>query len=687
MSIKKKFATAVATAGLLAGLFGSAFVPAARADDFATRDIFGCQTAADTDTCSQVTGGEVTLGNHLLGENNGEGNGDNDSLEVAAWVTGDSFLIDGTTYYLSVSTNAHWVSVADGADADVVTTWGDTAGDQDGIDDLTPHVLTITTAVDANDSVAANDIDLKLAMDDDEEGTATVTLYYFNGSGVRVVLETHSITFADELTGGALNEDDSTVGLVTAAADCDADSDGPSGTDEGTVETEGSAAYDSTTDVFLCLILRNEDGDLIGAAQNANIDVEAQMTLGEPGGDDGGNTDSTSDTTFAALDDGDGDDAGGVDGAGAAANDGTAAMRLVGESQEGTGTLTVTVTHADDDLGIDVEAVWTFEVTWYGDVASITVTNNAYALGLGCGSDTAATEADNGCDNGALDDGTSDSGYGLLSVVAKDSAGNVVDLNSYTTDDAATQLVVDSDADDAVSEDAGDNDADVTDIEIDEVAADDETYISLVCDDTVAEKLSISVIVENDAGDEITSNVATFYCSDAIDSIESVEAESASVKVGGTVDIEVTVLDENGYPVPDGTSVSGVASAGNFTDSSVGTENGVATFTYLAGGTAGAASMVFTAGSEEATASVVVGNTGTLTVAPKTKAVADFGVGAANLKITFTLERISNGSIFTYVRKADSDGIATFTLRKKGRFEVTASFGDAVTQTRIMKKQ
>ena len=686
MSIKKKLATAVATAGLLAGLFGSAFVPAARADDFATRDIFGCQTAADTATCSQVTGGQVTLGNHLLGENNGQDNDGNDSFEVAAWVTGDSYLEDATTYYLSVSSNAHWVSVAN-ADADLELTWGDTAGEMDGINDSTPHVITITTAVDGDDTVDADDVDLTLALDDDEAGEATVKLYYFDTSGVKQTLETHVVTFADELTGGALNADDSTVGLVTAAADCDADSDGPSGTDEGTVETEGSAAYDSTTDIFLCLILRNEDGDLINGTQNANIDVEAQMTLGEPGGDDGANTDSTSDTTFAALDDGGGDDAGVVDGGAVAANDGTAAMRLVGESQEGTGILTVTITHADADLGIDVEAVWSFEITWYGDVASITVTNNAYALGLGCGSDTAAAEADAGCDNGALDDGTSDSGYGLLSVVAKDSAGNVVDLNSYTTDDADTQLVVDSDADDAVSEDAGDNDAEVTDIEIDEVAADDETYISLVCDNTVAEKLSISVIVENDAGDDITSNVATFYCSDAIDSIESVEVESASVEVGGTVDVEVTVLDENGYPVPDGTSVSGVTSAGNFTDSSVGTEDGVATFTYLAGGTSGVASMVFTAGSEEATASVVVGNTGTLTVSPKTKAVADFGVGAANLKITFTLERISNGSIFTYVRKANANGIATFTLRKTGRFEVTASFGDAVTETKIMRKK
>ena len=50
MSIKNKLVTAVTTAGLLAGLFGSAFVPAVRAaDDDATQTMaYAAASATDT---------------------------------------------------------------------------------------------------------------------------------------------------------------------------------------------------------------------------------------------------------------------------------------------------------------------------------------------------------------------------------------------------------------------------------------------------------------------------------------------------------------------------------------------------------------------------------------------------------------------------------------------------------------
>ena len=52
MSIKKKFATAVATAGLLAGLFGSAFVPVARA---ATTGAMAFTAAASAEDYNDTT--------------------------------------------------------------------------------------------------------------------------------------------------------------------------------------------------------------------------------------------------------------------------------------------------------------------------------------------------------------------------------------------------------------------------------------------------------------------------------------------------------------------------------------------------------------------------------------------------------------------------------------------------------
>jgi hypothetical protein len=76
----------------------------------------------------------------------------------------------------------------------------------------------------------------------------------------------------------------------------------------------------------------------------------------------------------------------------------------------------------------------------------------------------------------------------------------------------------------------------------------------------------------------------------------------------------------------------------------------------------------------------------TLAAGPKKlKATATFGASAANKKVAFTLEN-ANGVVKTYYRKANASGVATFTLRFKGTFEVTASYGDAITDTVTLKK-
>jgi hypothetical protein len=69
----------------------------------------------------------------------------------------------------------------------------------------------------------------------------------------------------------------------------------------------------------------------------------------------------------------------------------------------------------------------------------------------------------------------------------------------------------------------------------------------------------------------------------------------------------------------------------------------------------------------------------------KLTATADFGYSAAGAKVAFTLER-SNGTVKTYYRKANADGVAKFTLRFRGTYEVTASFGEYITDTVILKK-
>ena len=77
----------------------------------------------------------------------------------------------------------------------------------------------------------------------------------------------------------------------------------------------------------------------------------------------------------------------------------------------------------------------------------------------------------------------------------------------------------------------------------------------------------------------------------------------------------------------------------------------------------------------------------TLAAGPKKlKATATFGASAANKKVAFTLENANTGAVKTYYRKANASGVATFTLRFRGTFDVTAAYGDEITDTVELKK-
>ena len=71
--------------------------------------------------------------------------------------------------------------------------------------------------------------------------------------------------------------------------------------------------------------------------------------------------------------------------------------------------------------------------------------------------------------------------------------------------------------------------------------------------------------------------------------------------------------------------------------------------------------------------------------AKKLKATADFGPAAANKKVSFVIENAS-GTVKTYVRRANSSGVASFTLGQRGTWTVYATFGDEITDVGTMKK-
>jgi hypothetical protein len=129
--------------------------------------------------------------------------------------------------------------------------------------------------------------------------------------------------------------------------------------------------------------------------------------------------------------------------------------------------------------------------------------------------------------------------------------------------------------------------------------------------------------------------------------------------------------------------ITALAANGSWFDSTVETENGESEFSGV--GISGTVTVVAESGVYEKTASI--SGSGTLTAGPKRlKATAAFGTGAGGATVIFTVERVSTGTVTNYYRKADASGVATFTLRKRGTFEVTAVFGDSITDTVTLKK-
>jgi len=130
----------------------------------------------------------------------------------------------------------------------------------------------------------------------------------------------------------------------------------------------------------------------------------------------------------------------------------------------------------------------------------------------------------------------------------------------------------------------------------------------------------------------------------------------------------------------DGTTVT---AAGNFVNA-----KGYITMTVKAPGTVGTVITVSDPASS-AIAKVYTTNDayeGVLTVGPKKlKATADFGPAAAKKKIAFVLESAA-GVTKTYYRRANASGVATYTLALRGTWTVYATFGDEISDTGTMKR-
>jgi hypothetical protein len=154
-----------------------------------------------------------------------------------------------------------------------------------------------------------------------------------------------------------------------------------------------------------------------------------------------------------------------------------------------------------------------------------------------------------------------------------------------------------------------------------------------------------------------------------------------------TSDIEFTVtVNATVYTAPpadfDG-DLDGVVTAKYIMPSAIG---GTVQARILLAGSATTPNQADIADAIEATEVVatatVVGSTSsaTMSVGPKKlKATATFGAVAASKKITFVIENAA-GKVRTYYRKANASGVATFTIKLRGTWDVYASYGDDITE-------
>ena len=215
------------------------------------------------------------------------------------------------------------------------------------------------------------------------------------------------------------------------------------------------------------------------------------------------------------------------------------------------------------------------------------------------------------------------------------------------------------------------------------------------------EKVTVSV---NKTG--YTSNSVSFYCSKDVASSVTASWGSASVAAGSLQTLTISAFDDLGYPVGKtagdidftltvnatlyGTApanfdndADGVVTAKYIMPSAIG---GTVQARILLAGSATTANQADIADAIEATEVVatatVVGSTSsaTMSVGPKKlTATATFGAVAANKKVTFVIENAA-GRVRTYYRKANASGVATFTIKLRGTWDVYASYGDDITE-------
>jgi len=626
VSIKNKLVTAVTTAGLLAGLFGSAFVPVARAAVSADAiTISGCDSGTVTETantagtvrstdCQFVTNTYVTLtiGSEL-------------SDDVSYTISGGTFKVDGLAgsgTMLAVATTKTTSNVVVPGSATINATTLTFSASAAGTVTVTATESSVSGGVTTTDDVLSYTMTAISAAVSGIPSTSKSKLW-----------ESYVLPAAEATTAGSPLP-------VTASA-----------TDAPQAATGGAAyltfvpkdAYDvavaATADVTAtasgpCLI-----GKVAAASTIGTLAKTVDFT------DLDRSADGDSDTTVKTL----------------------VIVKVVTDGTGG-GTCSVAFTAAKNAGTKTLIATGSVAFYGTGTVVTFAVDHNACIISAAC------TDA--------------------ISYTVKDANGNRAEVDLTPGSELTTS------ADDGT---VGATFADGTATGTTSSAA---GQITPTCTSD-QEKITVSV---NKTG--YTSNSVSFYCSKAVASSVTASWGGTLAAAGSLQTLTISAFDDLGYPVAYkngdlnftltvnatlyGTApanfdndIDGVLTAKYIMPSAVG---GTVSAIILLAGSATSGTQTDIADAIEAstiTANVSVSATGvapTMSVGPKKlTATASFGAAAAGKKVTFVIEN-AVGTVKTYSRKANASGVATFTLKARGAWDVYASYGDEITDLGKLKK-
>jgi hypothetical protein len=667
VSIKNKLVTAVTTAGLLAGLFGSAFVPAARAAAVAGTATNNVASVCYENATATSPGFEGTAV---------DGGGVTQHYAVVSKNIQFSFCQVGTAAGATLPDSNAAITVTVTVTGGTIVSYVPGAAASAYV--IAPAATSMTFLTDADATVAEiAAVKVNVKAGSTAGGTLKVSYTYNNDAGTAVSTTVSSVSIkliaASRLKATLPVQ---TGGSTVAITGADADPATPNITENATT-LNWSDTHDSTGSFVF--VPKNDYG----------TGIAGELVTVSSSNDDILNVHMAATSTGTLVS------------ANAAGTYTVATTNTTGNiigvypTQDASGTATLTI-------AVDGVVVWTKTFTVVGPVATITPTASINYVALGASLTGTSTTK-------------------LASIAAKDASGNAVTVASY-------DYYVDGFLASSVNDDSGNG------------ATAYAGFTNALCASSATAGSTRSIVAKStyaDAlGDDVTvaSAAWTITCTGTSGIITKVEFDKAAYLPSSAIKITATATDSGGRPLGYGaTAIESGAEAAATTDEftivkqgtitlgdvdSTGTTtegitfggvllgkwvNGVAEWAAVSHSAVGDFGLVLTvadndpattgAQAKEFTLVATVSNIlssvvdGTLVAGPKKlKATATFGAAAANKKIAFTLENTRTGVVKTYYRKANASGVASFTLRFSGSFEVTAAYGDYMTDTVTLKK-